>query len=928
MVFSGAPCYTKSGPIALPGQNIFMDAATNKFFSFLQQASDFFSSVPEKIWNGAFALSAYVSQLHLNPVGWLFGWLKSISNFFTNALAGTGSAAAGMASSAVNGLAIALAVIGALLILLAAGFILIKLLQFSSVRYFLTLGIIGAVIITMAFGVRYVIVSLFSNINTAEISEITKKNVFLPDTSAQEQSESIITTVKIKFNQFVEAALHPLSLFNSTQAVDGGWGAWQEITSCSRACGGGFKVRARECDSPAPANGGNFCNGPSRYLVNCNTGVCPAAAPQNCSSGCAQDCGPYRAVNQCFPNGICQQCADSCQSDSDCAAGLASCVAGADGRKICSYYSFLPLLSEFKVAAPGQNGQVVISWSVDPWTQNRLSNFELWRQAENSGWEIVDDYKNISSDKSEVIDTPTVAQKYRYGLHAVAKSQYSSLSFQWLTDRGYDMADMYKLVKSGYTLDDLDRIKREGLSEQDQLWLINNGYNLTAADILSANQSQYGTETMSGFQPVTVHTGISLNLDEYVNFTEGLYTAFEDAGIYVMKKDIVYGGLLGTFTRQGGRSPNSSIIFGFGLNKYYRADEDDERGIAVVTPYVSISTHPLWLMGKTGGVYGEFGGGQDSWQPVNSQNYFKHLIEVNNPGNPLNFSSNGYYERRENDKWLPYADAYFPAGEQNFSTGQNIDSAQWNHGGRPFLEWEGKTYYLGGNFEGINSGFTEAISWNADKYLNYVNNYYSYLEIKNRDFLGINGQRCSRSTKFLETLGAYQRTPLCPSPELLNALDATAGGYNVIRTIFYENVLGVAGRCPGQTMPMVHPYQENGQDLIFDEHTQERGGYAASDRICIYEAYYLQGHDLIIRNWHGEKFYGAVRLTFAVDIGQNGLFEFMVGQPVKGSKDAVYLLEKSGDALYKRWLTLEEYENRGGRYIPISDAVLNNIPEY
>ncbi len=49
--------------------------------------------------------------------------------------------------------------------------------------------------------------------------------------------------------------------------VDGGWGAW---SACSAPCGGG--TQTRNCDSPAAANGGTPCPGPTSQA--CNTQAC------------------------------------------------------------------------------------------------------------------------------------------------------------------------------------------------------------------------------------------------------------------------------------------------------------------------------------------------------------------------------------------------------------------------------------------------------------------------------------------------------------------------------------------------------------------------------------------------------------------------------------------------------------------------------
>ena len=56
-------------------------------------------------------------------------------------------------------------------------------------------------------------------------------------------------------------------------AVNGGWGEWGKMSSCSRTCGGGLKIAERECNKPTPANGGRYCIGERKKLEICNTTV-------------------------------------------------------------------------------------------------------------------------------------------------------------------------------------------------------------------------------------------------------------------------------------------------------------------------------------------------------------------------------------------------------------------------------------------------------------------------------------------------------------------------------------------------------------------------------------------------------------------------------------------------------------------------------
>ena len=46
----------------------------------------------------------------------------------------------------------------------------------------------------------------------------------------------------------------------STVPTDGGWGNWMPWGACSATCGSGNQTRSRDCDKPAPSNGGKPCN--------------------------------------------------------------------------------------------------------------------------------------------------------------------------------------------------------------------------------------------------------------------------------------------------------------------------------------------------------------------------------------------------------------------------------------------------------------------------------------------------------------------------------------------------------------------------------------------------------------------------------------------------------------------------------------------
>ncbi|XP_069562091.1 A disintegrin and metalloproteinase with thrombospondin motifs 3 [Brachyistius frenatus] len=56
---------------------------------------------------------------------------------------------------------------------------------------------------------------------------------------------------------------------------DGAWSSWSKYGSCSRSCGTGVRFRTRQCNNPAPSNGGQDCPGVNYEYQLCNTDDCP-----------------------------------------------------------------------------------------------------------------------------------------------------------------------------------------------------------------------------------------------------------------------------------------------------------------------------------------------------------------------------------------------------------------------------------------------------------------------------------------------------------------------------------------------------------------------------------------------------------------------------------------------------------------------------
>ncbi|XP_008209068.1 A disintegrin and metalloproteinase with thrombospondin motifs 9 [Nasonia vitripennis] len=72
------------------------------------------------------------------------------------------------------------------------------------------------------------------------------------------------------------------------EPVDGQWGKWSDYGNCSRPCGGGIKKKTRECNNPAPKNGGNYCVGERVMYDSCNTHECPSGSTDFRQQQCAK----------------------------------------------------------------------------------------------------------------------------------------------------------------------------------------------------------------------------------------------------------------------------------------------------------------------------------------------------------------------------------------------------------------------------------------------------------------------------------------------------------------------------------------------------------------------------------------------------------------------------------------------------------------
>uniref|UniRef100_A0A7M5TWK8 Uncharacterized protein n=1 Tax=Clytia hemisphaerica TaxID=252671 RepID=A0A7M5TWK8_9CNID len=84
-------------------------------------------------------------------------------------------------------------------------------------------------------------------------------------------------------------------LIISLLPVNGGLSEWSTPSSCSVTCGEGEATQTRTCTNPAPAHGGNDCEGDRKRTVKCNAPkLCPVdggVSQWSAFSKCSKSCG-------------------------------------------------------------------------------------------------------------------------------------------------------------------------------------------------------------------------------------------------------------------------------------------------------------------------------------------------------------------------------------------------------------------------------------------------------------------------------------------------------------------------------------------------------------------------------------------------------------------------------------------------------------
>ncbi|XP_015281986.1 PREDICTED: A disintegrin and metalloproteinase with thrombospondin motifs 15 [Gekko japonicus] len=85
--------------------------------------------------------------------------------------------------------------------------------------------------------------------------------------------------------------------------VDGNWGKWAPYGPCSRTCGGGVQLAKRECNNPAPANEGKYCEGVRVKYRSCGLDPCSDSGEVVDGTPCSPDSTSLCVQGKCIKAG-------------------------------------------------------------------------------------------------------------------------------------------------------------------------------------------------------------------------------------------------------------------------------------------------------------------------------------------------------------------------------------------------------------------------------------------------------------------------------------------------------------------------------------------------------------------------------------------------------------------------------------------------
>eukprot|EP01006_Ploeotia_vitrea_P028294 TRINITY_DN6100_c0_g1_i1.p1 TRINITY_DN6100_c0_g1~~TRINITY_DN6100_c0_g1_i1.p1 ORF type:complete len:683 (+),score=94.83 TRINITY_DN6100_c0_g1_i1:114-2051(+) len=71
-------------------------------------------------------------------------------------------------------------------------------------------------------------------------------------------------------------------------AVHGNWGEWGPYSPCSVSCGVGQQTRKRQCNNPAPSDGGDQCDGSDTGKKKCTQPACPECTHEDETIACSK----------------------------------------------------------------------------------------------------------------------------------------------------------------------------------------------------------------------------------------------------------------------------------------------------------------------------------------------------------------------------------------------------------------------------------------------------------------------------------------------------------------------------------------------------------------------------------------------------------------------------------------------------------------